>query len=62
MPFTDVRDTANRTDLTRVSRDMRFSFKGARTRADGVELMNTLTAALPTSQSERPGSPGRRRA
>ena len=34
----------NETNITRTSMDMRFSFKGASTRADGVELMNKVLA------------------
>ena len=34
----------NGSDVTRLSLDMRFSYKGATTRAEGVELMNRIVA------------------
>jgi hypothetical protein len=36
----------NRTATTRISMDLRWSFKGAKTRAEGVELMNRAIARL----------------
>lgn len=37
---------ANSTQVTRVSLDMRFSLKGAKTRPQGVQLMNRLAARV----------------
>lgn len=45
---------ANGSDRTRVSLDMRFSFKGAATRAEGVALMDRLAEVLPEPKGDPP--------
>lgn len=43
---------ANRSDRTRVSLDMRFSYKKATTRAEGVALMDRLAEALAAQEGD----------
>jgi hypothetical protein len=42
---------ANTGDTTRVSLDMRFAFRGARTRAEGVELLNRIIERIDSSRA-----------
>jgi ectoine hydroxylase-related dioxygenase (phytanoyl-CoA dioxygenase family) len=44
---------ANETDVTRISLDMRFSFKGATTRVESIELMNRLVRRLERLRAAR---------
>lgn len=48
----------NGSDVTRLSLDMRFSYKGATTRAEGVELMNRIVAVAGQAVSGQSNPPG----
>ena len=44
---------ANETDVTRISLDLRLSYRGATTRAEGIDLMNHLVHRLERARAAR---------